>query len=517
MSRMLAILIAVAALAAGILGQADPWSLQTKGTFPDQQVLAHRDSPYTHVTWVASTTDNSAELRFYDRVEGGVCLLPAWGDLAGHGVPHLAMPPGFPTQEPPAGPTWQGPKPNPGSLTHTRYIALYPTAILLNQQLLSAVGGDWRATKPRILIVGLGSGVGAAILAHHLPGAHITVVDIDQVVIDMVRDHFPLLRWLEQEGRLELVKRDARQYIARPQVRRDPSPYDLIILDAYTAGSTIPPHLMTLEFYKECKDALAPGGMLLSNIIGSYTGKQHRILGGAIRSMRAAGLEHVLNFPVHLWHAGDFDSRETRNNMVLAAAEPFLGPGREANWQRLEAIANGTDLYRELPLGRFVTRRMGLYVYQRTADSGLEFLSSSIDPATLPAGPEREQLLGGLAAMLRKAVTPGRLTLDERNSDLLKLARRLVLSGSGPVPAGWRLDDSFAQLGYTEIDWVEQARSSLRQSVSLAAAGGAIRQHGGEALVGPLEGQRKGAMLTWTITDPPLFTDAQPNADIMNY
>ena len=33
-------------------------------------------------------------------------------------------------------------------------------------------------------------------VAHHFPNASITVVDIDQVVIDMVREYYPMLDWL---------------------------------------------------------------------------------------------------------------------------------------------------------------------------------------------------------------------------------------------------------------------------------------------------------------------------------
>ena len=62
---------------------------------------------------------------------------------------------------------------------------------------MAEAGGDPRQAKVNILIIGLGSGVGAALLAHHYPEASIVALDIDQVVIDMVRDYYPLLAWLE--------------------------------------------------------------------------------------------------------------------------------------------------------------------------------------------------------------------------------------------------------------------------------------------------------------------------------
>ena len=78
----------------------------------------------------------------------------------------------------------------------------------------------------------------------------------------MVRKYYPLLRWLEEPDRLtadgrrrlEFVAADARQFIRRQAA----DSYDVVVLDAYTSGSTIPPHLMTREFYAEIAGASAP-------------------------------------------------------------------------------------------------------------------------------------------------------------------------------------------------------------------------------------------------------------------
>jgi spermidine synthase len=49
--------------------------------------------------------------------------------------------------------------------------------------------------------------------------------------------------------------------------------YDLIFLDAYNSD-TIPFHLTTREFYREVQARLAPGGVVVSNIIGTLRGPQ---------------------------------------------------------------------------------------------------------------------------------------------------------------------------------------------------------------------------------------------------
>lgn len=527
MGKFIGLAIAVIAAVVGITFQADPWALARIGSPADQKVLAHRDSPYTHVTWAISEGDNSAELRFYDRVEGGVCLQPAWDQLADFGLSHLAMPPSYPVQRPPPGPTWPAdkPKPNPGTLTNTRYINLYPAAILLNDHLFKRAGGDMRKLDPHILIVGLGSGVGIGILAHHFPEATITCVDIDQAVIDMVEDHYPMLRWLANEAppttagkkRLRMVQRDARQYIYYDQSRPDPEPYDLIIVDAYTAGSTIPPHLMTQEFYEECKDTLAPGGMLLSNIIGSYTGPQREVLGGAIRSQRAAGLEYVHNFPI-VWRKKDaeMDPKTPRNNMVLSAVEPLDPDARPDAWKRLQEFSDSGALYKEFPLGRFTGTIMNMY--QLDNEGMAEGLTSEIALDDLVEIPAFAELHSELDERLRRDGEDGAVRIND--AALLGRIQEVVNRHyPGGRPAGWNTPiTGQTWLYYKQMDWVAETRRVLAYSLNVARAQTGLRyDHSGELLVGPLEDQRDDVPPTWKIKDAPLFTDSRPNADLYNH
>src|SRR5690606_38779378 len=91
-----------------------------------------------------------------------------------------------------------------------------PIGILLNDRLCA---GDPRQAPANVAVIGLGSGVGLAVLAHHFPNVSITVIDIDQAVIDLVDSHYPLLHWLSTQKttdgrpRLRFVALDARQYI----------------------------------------------------------------------------------------------------------------------------------------------------------------------------------------------------------------------------------------------------------------------------------------------------------------
>ena len=84
----------------------------------------------------------------------------------------------------------------------------------------------------------------------------------------------------------------------------------------------------------------------------------------------------------------------------------------------------------------------------------------------------------------------------------------------GP-PLGWDDVTPATVIWRREIDWVLAARETWRASLHGARDASA---HGGEALVGPLEGpERNGANPTWRISDALLFTDQMPNADIVNH
>ena len=151
-------------------------------------------------------------------------------------------------------------------------------------------------------------------------------------------------------------------------------------------------------------------------------------------------------------------------------------------------------------------------------------------------------------------VGPGLVLLEERDAELITTLdrqwRRAVAGRSamdkvagGPV----RIDASFfsdvkshlqqidapnrkdilaldnVQLYYTVTDWVVHCRRHYKKSINYAqddlgiVDGARLYQHGGLALVGPMDPEQRASGPTWTIHDAPLFTDGQPNADMLNY
>ena len=497
------LVLAAATVSTGLCWQDAHVRLARPGRPADQRVVAHEESPYTSMTWVASATGNVFELRFFERVEGGVRLHPSWAELIALAQDDPRLAHLVPRERTPR----RAGRPDPGTLNAAGYFSLFPAGLLLHRHGEDAVRKPWR-----VLVVGLGGGAGIAHLAHHFPGAAITVVDIDAKVIQMVREHYPLMGWLgtqrrsDGELRLRFVARDARRFV-RDESRAGRS-YDLIILDAFTSGGTIPPHLLTREFFLECRAALVDGGVVMANVIGSYgslapphRGPKRRVVGGALRTMRAAGLRHAWSVPVlrETESPGEFRAAQERNVILLAARHPIDPERAPQAWARIDAWMP----YPELPAERWVTRTDALVDARGTVLT------------TLANADETDAAVPALAAALRPLW---------RSPELPQYLRRWATHDPQLVAAvadagralryatGWD-DHGAAAVVRTATDVVLVPREIWRVSTTFARR---AALNDPEALVGPVDGMGRPSTPTWLISDAPLFTDQMPNADILN-
>lgn len=111
----------------------------------------------------------------------------------------------------------------------------------------------------RMLVVGLGGGTLPSFLRKHYPEAQIDVAEIDPEVARVAVEYFGF----REDANMHILVGDGRALIEK--ARR--ASYDLIILDAYGADS-IPMSLATIEFMRSVRQALAPGGLVVSNVWG---------------------------------------------------------------------------------------------------------------------------------------------------------------------------------------------------------------------------------------------------------
>lgn len=118
------------------------------------------------------------------------------------------------------------------------------------------IGRLLRPQVRRVLLIGLGGGTAPRQFSQYYPDVTMDVVDVDPLVADVARRYFAV----KTDERLRIHIADGRTFLKRTSDR-----WDLIIIDAYSTnryGDTIPPHLVTREFFAEAATRLSEGGVL---------------------------------------------------------------------------------------------------------------------------------------------------------------------------------------------------------------------------------------------------------------
>lgn len=145
---------------------------------------------------------------------------------------------------------WQ---PEPGLLGAGHYYDLF------------ALPAHWSRARSswRVLILGLGAGTAVRVLEGTLPAGvalDSTGIEIDPEVVALGEAHFDLAA---ADGRRVVAGADARAVL-----RASPERFDQIVLDTYANNMEVPAHLATVEFFRELRAHLAPGGWLSVNAAG---------------------------------------------------------------------------------------------------------------------------------------------------------------------------------------------------------------------------------------------------------
>lgn len=126
---------------------------------------------------------------------------------------------------------------------HTRYI----------ERLRRLLREDLPAREHEILVLG----AGGFTLSQGDTRNRFTYVDIDPAIREIAeRDylHAPVVG--------EFVAADARRYVATSARK-----FDVVVVDVYSSGTSIPAHLVTREFWRETHGVLRAGGVMAANLI----------------------------------------------------------------------------------------------------------------------------------------------------------------------------------------------------------------------------------------------------------
>jgi spermidine synthase len=197
-----------------------------------------------------------------------------------------------------------------------------------------------------MLFIGLGGGSAPKRMWRDFPELRIQVAELDPEVVKVARRYFGL----PSDPRLAVAVEDGRRYLARDDRR-----WDVIVIDAFYSDS-IPFHLTTREFLDLARSRLAPGGVIVTNVIGILAGDGSQLFRSLYRTYGTV-------FPTLLVHPvtepGDDDG--ALRNIILVATEG--APPTEAflasRWNALRRengrVADLTKPIRNRRLGPFPT------------------------------------------------------------------------------------------------------------------------------------------------------------------
>lgn len=157
----------------------------------------------------------------------------------------------------------------------------------------------FRPDARRLLMLGVGGGALRVLLDSE--EYQFTMVELDPLVAAAARDWFGTI----PDGEPIHVGD------VRPFVRRANETWDVAVLDV-CGSDLMPEHLSTVEFFREVKRVLTPGGLLAMNSIGPTDG---RSLASLHRTL-AAAFTHVLGFPTN-------PDGDVTNMIFYASDEPL--------------------------------------------------------------------------------------------------------------------------------------------------------------------------------------------------
>ncbi|GAA1734620.1 fused MFS/spermidine synthase [Microbacterium paludicola] len=141
------------------------------------------------------------------------------------------------------------------------------------------------------------------------PGSRQQVIEIEQALVDLVRENLPLPRGASIRIRIG----DAREGLSRLPAAMTGS-VDLLVSDVYSGAQT-PAHLTTVEFYRAAASLLGPSGVLLVNVADGS--------GLAFARRQVATIREVLPEVIVLAEVQVLKGRRFGNLVIAASAAPL--------------------------------------------------------------------------------------------------------------------------------------------------------------------------------------------------
>ena len=197
----------------------------------------------------------------------------------------------------------------------------------------------FRPAQQPITAVHLGAGALSVprYIAHTRPGSRSQVIEWEQELVELVREHIP---W-NSSWSIRVRYGDARETLSSlPSGLMGAA--DLVVVDLFS-GSSTPGHLTTLEFYEEIRPLLRPDGLVVINVVD---GRPQDFTRAQCRTLREA-----FGFVGLSGESGVVRGRRFGNVVLVATREPQ----EPAWWGSLQRLGpHPTSVLSGASLDRFI-------------------------------------------------------------------------------------------------------------------------------------------------------------------
>ena len=128
----------------------------------------------------------------------------------------------------------------------------------VTQLMLGHLGMVFHPAPRKVLVIGFGSGMTISAVARYPEVQQIDCIEIEPAVLHAANFLAPLNRGVLKDPRLHIIVDDARNFLFTTQEK-----YDLIISEPSNPWIAGVATLFTEEFYRQTREHLAPGGLLV--------------------------------------------------------------------------------------------------------------------------------------------------------------------------------------------------------------------------------------------------------------
>lgn len=142
------------------------------------------------------------------------------------------------------------------------------------------------------------------------PNARLTVVEIDPGMTAIAKKYFALQI---DNPNLNIIHEDARIFLNQNKIK-----FDTIFIDAFSSHLSIPHQLTTIETVKKIYEGLSDDGLVILNIISSFTGEKNLFLQAELKTYSEI-------FPyINLYQVNNNPSDTSQNIIMIASKTDIL-------------------------------------------------------------------------------------------------------------------------------------------------------------------------------------------------